>query len=279
MPEPSIDVDDFPTEESTGVPTATQLRRHAGDIVVDEDGTLIEALDIDGCVIIRAHDVTIRASRISCAGSEASPFPIRMMDGYSNLKIVDSEIDGLGKAPVALYGNNWTADRIDVHNSADGVRLGDNTTLRESYVHDLAPQPGLHSDAVQVLHGRNVTVQGNTLMAYNPTLDDPLNGAIQTGQLMGPLDDVLIEGNYMDGGSYTVRGGAVPRDRHHIGVYVFRDNVIGPNCGYGPVDGVGAPVRWDSSNVWLDTAQVIPADGRSVDSRCTKEHRSRALAE
>jgi hypothetical protein len=158
-----------------------------------------------------------------------------------------------------------------VHSSIDGVRLGSNTVLERSYVHDLSRRLESHNDTAQTLGGSGIRVIGNTLLAYNQLTDDPMNGAIQTGRLTSPLSAMLVEGNYMDGGSYTVRGGAGPRDGHLIENYVFRDNVFGPNCMYGPIDGVGSPVTWESNNRWTLNGEVIGRQGAVNKVHCLQQ--------
>ncbi|MDT0277349.1 hypothetical protein [Blastococcus goldschmidtiae] len=199
------------------------------------------------------------------------------MSGFGGLLIEDSEIDGMGKAPVGIYGADWTGRRLNVHSAIDGVRLESSTTLQDSYVHNLSRLPGSHNDAVQTLGGSEIVVENNTLLAYNPATDDPMNGVIQTGELSTQLDDVRVAGNYMDGGSFTVRGGAGPRDGDLIGDYTFEDNIIGPNCGYGPMHGVEPPVTWGAGNRWAVTGETILISGQDESVNCLKEHRSRVF--
>lgn len=258
----------FPTAQTTGVPRGTRLQRVTGDVMVRIDGTVLDGLEIRGCVVVRANRVVIRNSVIRCGGGRTTPFPVRVIDGFTGLLIEDTEIDGLGRAKVALLGSNWTARRVDVHHSTDGLRMGSNTTVERSYVHDLSRLAGTHNDAIQTIGGRNITIIGNTLLAYNAVTDDPMNGAIQTGRLHAPLSGVLVAGNYMDGGSYTIRGGAGPRDGHLISDYVFRNNIIGRNCMYGPVNGIEAPVTWEPNNRWVDSGEVIGMDTRANKRRC-----------
>lgn len=260
----------FPTADTTGVRSGTGLRSAAGDVMVRTDGTVIEGMDLEGCVVVRANDVIIRNSRIRCGGGAMTPFPVRIIDGFTGLLVEDTEIDGLNRAKVALIGSNWTARRIDVHSATDGLRMGTNTTVEDSYVHDLSRLPETHNDTVQTIGGNSIRIVGNTLLAYNQRTDDAMNGAIQTGRLHSPLVGMLVEGNYLDGGSYTVRGGSGPRDGHLITDYVFRDNLFGPNCMYGPVAGVGSPVTWEPNNRWADTGESIGLNSRANKLRCTQ---------
>lgn len=265
----------FPTSQTTGVPAGTRLTPSNGDIVIKKDGTVLDKLDITGCVTIRANNVSIRRTRITCAGKPGI-WPIRVYDGFKNTRVSDTEIDGAGIASVAVLGNNYSLTRVNVHNSTDGPRLGSGTSIVDSYVHDLARRPGTHNDTLQTIGGSNIVVRGNTLLAYKPSTDDPMNGAIQTGRLLTPLSNMLVEDNYLDGGTYTVRGGSGPRDGALITNYTFRNNTFGRNCGFGPVNGVDSPVTWEPNNRWIDTPdQPLTTDSKTNKKRCTKTNQAR----
>ena len=276
---PSVAVDSrvpagFPDASTTGVPAGVVLTPRVGDVVVKQSGTVLDGLDIQGCVTVRADDVTIRRSRIRCAGQPGN-WPVRIGVGFRGLLVEDVEIDGRGVATVAVQGENYTLRRVDVHDVIDGPRLGSNTVVEDSYIHDLTHLTGTHNDALQTLGGDNIIVRRNTLLAYNATTDDPNNGAIQTGSLSTPLTNMVVESNYMNGGSYTVRGGATPRDGDKITNYVFRHNVFGRECGFGPVSGIGAPVTWEHNNHWVDDpVNPILNDPIANKTGCTKRQRS-----
>jgi hypothetical protein len=265
----------YPDSRTTGVPAGTLLRPHQGDIAVRDDGAVLDRLDINGCVTVRADNVVIKRSRITCAG-QPGVWPIRVYTGFSGTKVTDVEIDGAGVASVAVLGDGYTLTRVNVHNSTDGPRLGAGSSIIGSYVHDLARRPKTHNDTLQTIGGSDILVRGNTLLAYKPSTDDPMNGAIQTGRLHSRLDRMLVEDNYLDGGSYTVRGGSGPRDAASIGLYVFRNNAFGHNCGFGPVNGVDPPVTWEPTNHWIDTPdQPLTTDSKANKRGCRKTARAR----
>jgi hypothetical protein len=264
----------FPSAASTGVPAGLKLTRQVGDVLLKGDGAVLEGVDLEGCVIVRADDVTIRNSRIRCAGRGSTPFPIRIHPGHKGLHVSHTEIDGLGAASVAIVGDNWVAAAVNIHNSVDGPRLSSNTILQDSYVHDLARRPRSHNDTVQTLGGEGAQVLRNTLLAYNQHTNDPMNGVLQTGRLLQPLKNTLVEGNYMDGGSYSVRGGSSGDGSGLITNYTFRNNQFGRNCGFGPVQGVDSPVSWDVSNTWADTGMSISAAPENNHKGCHKRAES-----
>jgi hypothetical protein len=221
----------WPGRETTGVPDGTDLEP-SGDLRITADGAVVDGLDIEGCVVVDASDVTIRNSRIRCADPDSAN-AVQITEGSRDFVMEDSEIDGLGKADIGVGWNNYTLRRVDIHSTADGVRLGSNTVVEDSWIHDLVRQGTLHGDAIQSTSGGNILVRGNTLDAFNAADDDLNNSAIMLGTETGQqlLADARFEGNYLNGGNYTVniRGDANLQD------VVFADNVYGPDHRYGPV--------------------------------------------
>jgi len=217
----------FPGPATTGVPTGTMLQS-SGALVITRDGAVLDGLDIDGCVDVKADDVTIRRSRIACARPTTA---VRLHDGYSGLTLEDVEIDGRGVVSTAVGFSHFTLRRVDVHNVIDGPRLGDGTTVEDSYVHDLVRADGSHNDALQITGGSGIVVRHNTLIAYREDTGDLFNAAVMIGSSSAPVDNLLIEGNYVDGGNYTVNfhDGLVASD------IVGRDNTFGPHHRYGPL--------------------------------------------
>lgn len=263
----------FPTAETTGVPKGLRLIQHVGNIDVRKDGTVLDRLDIAGCVTVRAHDVVIKRSRIRC-DDKPGIWPVRKYPGYRQLLVEAVEIDGAGSATVATFGEDMTLRRLNIHNVIDGPRLGSRTVVEDSYIHGLVHKPGTHNDTLQTIGGTDIVVRRNTLLAYSSRTDDPHNAALQTGRLHTPLARMVVQGNFLDGGSYSVRGGSGERDGHLITDYVFRDNVFGPNCGFGPASGIEAPVEWESTNRWYRSGRSVTADAQVERHGCDKRHRS-----
>ncbi len=230
----------FPDETTTGVPPGTSLQP-SGDLDIERSGTVIEGLDIDGCVDVRANDVTIRASRITCARPTTA---VRLFDGYGGLTLEDVEIDGSGVVSTAVGFSHYKLLRANIHHVIDGPRVGTATVVQDSYVHDLVRTDGSHNDALQVTGGSNIVVRHNTLDAYDEASGDYFNAAIQVGSSKAPVEDLLIEGNYLNGGNYTVN---FRPDLAASGI-VGRGNTFGPNHRYGPLARGDLPgVEWTGS--------------------------------
>lgn len=188
---------DFPGADDTGVPAGTSLRP-SGSLTVTEDGAVIDGLDVSGTITVRADGVTIRRTRVRTSGQR---FGINVATNTSGTVIEDVEIVGTDdNCSIGIVHGHYTLRRGDVSGCVDGLRAGSNTTVEHSYVHDLRWFPGAHSDALQSMGGSNIRIVGNTLEGrwQNST------AAIIMGTLAAQLKDVLIEGNQLSGGTYTV---------------------------------------------------------------------------
>ncbi len=216
---------------STGVPAGTRLAP-SGSISITQDGAVVEGLDIDGCVQVRAKDVTIRSSRIRCASAEGQ-VAVAIADSGDRLTVEDVEIDGRGSTAVCVGYSRYTLRRVNVHGCADGARFGHRVLIENSWIHDLVRIRTLHSDAVQTTSATDVVVRGNTLDANNTSRGDYNNAAIMLGSETGgrKVERVLIEDNHLDGGNYTlnVRADITATD------LVIRNNTFGTTSRYGQV--------------------------------------------
>lgn len=241
-----------PGPDNTGVPDGVELEPSDGLRIV-EDGTVVDGLDVDGCVVVAADDVVIKNSRIRCAEPESEP-AVRVMPGHRNLLVQDTEIDGLGEATMGVGYSGYHLLRVDVHGVNDGARLASNTVVEASWIHDLVRKGELHPDALQSTSGVNVLVRGNTLDAASD--DDLGNAAIMLGTETGDqlLSNAVFEDNYLNGGNYTVN---IRSDANLEGV-VFRGNVYGPDHRYGPVRSPDT-VRFDS-DTWDDSGEAVEVD-------------------
>jgi len=219
-----------PGPDDTGVPAGVTLRP-SGDLVLTEAGEVVDGLDVDGCVQVLASDVTIQNTRIRCGDPETANV-VQVGDGVTGLLVRDTEIDGLGTADIGVGWNDYTLLRVEVHGTNDGVRLGDDVTVERSWIHDMTRQGDLHPDCVQATQGSDIVVRGNTLDVYARDTGDLNNAAVMLGSETGSrrLERVLVEGNWFNGGNYTVN----VRQDATLDDVVFRDNVYGPDSRYGP---------------------------------------------
>ncbi len=185
----------YPDGSNTGVPAGTVLTPSSGDFTVRNDGAVIDGMDIDGCITIAASNVVIRDSRISCPG----PYGIHLDDriAATNLLIEDTEVDCENTQATGIAGHNLAAVRVNVHGCENGLAMDDNTSLTDSWIHDLFTGPGGHSDGIQS-GGQHVLIQHNTISNLSPggtsaVITDPSSTA-----------DFTVSGNILDGGGYPL---------------------------------------------------------------------------
>jgi hypothetical protein len=238
----------YPDASSTGVPDGITLRP-SGSLTIAEDGAVIDGLHVTGTITVTADDVIIRNTKITNTGYYA----VRIKDA-SGLVIEDSEIDGQSTGGAAVAFRGYTLRRVHIHHVAEGPRIsGDEVTIEDSYIHALVQVGDNHTDVVQIVGGRDIVISGNTLDAYNRETGSLGNAAVQMGEEEKPVRDCLIEGNYLNGGNYTVNAGGGGNEGAEC---TIRDNVVGRDARYGAQAFLGPRIVWES-NTWLDTGEVV----------------------
>jgi len=238
----------FPDANSTGVRPGVSLRE-SESITVTEDGAVIEGLHVFGRITIDADDVTIRDTLVQ---TSTNLYPILVEKGTTGAVIEYVEVDNEGSTGIGiLVRGQATIRNVDVHSANDGIRIqADDVVVENSFIHDLARISGGHHDAIQIRRGTNITISGNNLQAYHAGTDDPMNAAIQIGSLLGeePISNLLVVGNLMNGGNYTVNGGrATDLDSAR-----YADNRFGRDFRYGPVGNLHNSI-WEDTNVFHDS--------------------------
>lgn len=234
-----------PGPDTTGVPPGVVLRP-SDSITVEDDGAVIEGLDIDGTITVLANDVTIRNVRITTGDY----YPIRYFDNdNTGLLVEDTEIVGLsGNVTSAIAFANYTARRVNAHGMADGFKADSNVLIEDCWVHDLSNGEGEHNDGVQSTGGAGVTIRHSDLSGAN-------NAAVQTGDEGAATEDLLIECSWLFGGGYTLNirgsGDTVPVNTRIL------NNRFGRDAGYGPWT-LDDPNPTVEGNVYDDDDSPIP---------------------
>jgi hypothetical protein len=244
----------FPGPSTTG-PTTTTLSK-SGPLVVTTRGAVVENLEVTGSITVRADDVTIR----NVVVHNTSTYAVKNYG--SRLLLEDTELDGGRRGGTVISGGNWTGLRLDVHDAIEGPRMGSNTDLEHSWVHDLyrcpagaSCEPG-HVDAAQTTGGTNVTLVDNYLEAYNDSTRDPLNAALMIGEETAPVRNMTVTGNLFNGGNFSVNasGGGTTGAQA-----VFRDNWFQGSWRYAAAGNFGPGIDFDASNRLLTGQSVVPA--------------------
>ncbi len=128
-----------PGPTNTGVPPGTTLAP-SGSLEVTADGATVENLDITGSITVLANNVTIRKVRITTDDY----YPVRYFDNdNTGLVVEDSEIVGLsGNVTSAVAFQHYTARRLNVHGSADGLKADADVLIEDCWIHDSVKWPG-----------------------------------------------------------------------------------------------------------------------------------------
>lgn len=269
----------FPDENCTGW-EHTGVTLSNCDHLVDTNGTgdgwiwednPIKTFDkcyFSGNLTIQAPGITITRSQVHGSISHHGS------NGYSlrGLQLIDVELEQEGVAVPrgAIGGNDWSCVRCDAHHGVTGMHFGDNTHIRDSYVHDMQWLDGSHGSGIATGqdHGSNSTIIHNNIQCNRvngpPICSSALsiypeddNGDGQT------VKNVEVKENLFNAtGAYCVYAVSIPGSNIN-----FINNVFGkkfyPGCaGYGPVTGYGSAGGAWINNVWAEgsghTGQVDP---------------------
>ena len=231
-----------PGDSNTGVPSGRTLTP-SGSLTLRTANQVIDGLDINGSVDVEAPGVVIKNSRIH--GSDSYGVLVRS----GSVTISDSELYGFENA---IGGDDWKGFRLDIHGTyGDGVKLGSDVLLQDSWIHDLTPADGAHADGAQMQSGVvNLTVRHNVIDVSTAT---DANSAIFMAPDLGPSTDgpVDVTDNWLDGGNFTIFCVDGNNGQYFVQNISITGNRFGRHSAYGP-SRVNVPILW-ASNVWDDT--------------------------
>ena len=235
-----------------GVSDPNSLEPFDGDLTVRLDGQVVENLEIRGTLWIAANDVVVRNVWVY----SESAWTVYVEEGSATFENVEiGHPDFIGERGIG--GRNVTARLLDIHHVEDGIKLGDDSTYEQVHVHDLdSLSPDPHADAIQADGGSsNVMVRDSVLDSTGPLGTG--NAAVLLKSDLGPIDGVILDGNHLNGGAYTIfvrdGGNGYPTN------VTFTDNTFGPDFKFGLADIPGS-VAW-SGNTFEGTGQDLEPDG------------------
>jgi hypothetical protein len=267
MPRPSTC--GFPDVTNTGVTPGVGLAQVNGVVTLSQSGQVFENRQVTGSIVVTAPNVTIRNVRlIDTDGAYA--ISVKNAGSWNNSQanlVVDHvEINLNGHTDIkGIAFNGYTASHVFFHNGADCAHFGVNVAITDSLC-VLGPDANgdgnpdsrsfcngpEHFDGFQSDGGRNITLRHNTIR--NPCSQ---TSAILMSTNTSPIDSVVIDGNLMSGGGYTVYCGT---DEGGVATHeTYTNNVISkefyPKGGYwGPtlscekVDVAGGNL-WDGNYI------------------------------
>lgn len=250
----------------TGVSLSTNgiTINEEGDFIIEDDNTVIDSKRIDGCVIIRAKNVTIRRSLITNCQAYYNIWLQELPGGgnrdTSNFLMEDVEVDGnrvfTNAALVDDNGRGMTVRRMDMHDVADGPHPGENWLIEDSYIHDMyVCADECHTDSIQSAGAINVTLRHNTIL-NNPANNGTggKNAVVRIATEQGPVSGFVVDNNLLDGGNYAVQ----VRSQGHgapAGVVVTNNRIV-PTWRFAPYDFTGIPLTL-SGNYRDDTLEPL----------------------
>jgi hypothetical protein len=190
----------FPGAGNTG--PSGPLTLVNGNLTITTPGTYSN-LDVQGSVIVKAAGVTLSNIKIEPSGGD---FAVRnMSSGHVTLTDCDlgpSSSSGHGIQAAVVF-SDYTLNRCDVHGTADGLKANGNTTITNSWIHDLYCDGSYnHPDGIQVSAGSNVLIRHNTI--DNQCRDASGAPHLGVSDVMiksdqGPISNVSLDGNKMLG--------------------------------------------------------------------------------
>ncbi len=162
-----------------------------------------------------------------------------------------------------IYGGGYTARRLNLHESGgDGFKATHDVLVENCWVHHIGTNPGSHADCNQTRWGSNFIFRGNNFdipVGIGAPYKQNACFIIQTGD--GPIDNVLIEDNWLTGGNFTVyfenkwRPGSTNPNYGDPTNCRLLNNRFGREFRYGPLNTTGYVVV--SGNVWDDTGEPM----------------------
>lgn len=246
----------FPDASTTGVPAGTALTARSSSScnwVISTPGTVVDGVDLAGCVDVEASNVTIQNSRLS--GNTWWGVRLGVTNSSAtNLRILHSTIQAAqGKGPDSGGYDYGISDQgggsIEIgFDNISGYKDGTDITsgsIHDSYYHDLSTFNGAHVQDVYVYPGAGLTISHNTLI--NQASLTYTTAAVYIAPDAGHQHDVTMSGNLLAGGAYAFYGGDSTATNIVVSGNSFSTQVF-PNCG-----NYGTHAYWwpnNAGNVW-----------------------------
>lgn len=268
----------YPDHTNTGVPEGSELVKVPTDqaygpgwewdprgwLSVTTDGTLLENIEVEGNIDVRASNVVLDRVKVTIGGDT---FGISLRHTH-NVTIRNSEISGRdtgqGRLMVGIkdiYGDSTGTQVLgnDISRTATGVQVYGGL-IQDNYIHDLGQASGDHTNGTTDNggSGEELTIRHNTVMNQFAQTD-----AISLFQDFGRQANRLIENNLVAGGGYSIYGGANPGAPLPTQIRIVNNRFARkyfPHGGrYGPVTAFATKGAGNifSGNVWDDTNEPV----------------------
>lgn len=187
----------FPDAISTGPTSAAGTVVLNGNQTYSAAGQTVANTTINGCTVVRAANVTFRNVKFNANGCFWG-----VQSQSTGLSIVDSEITCGGANGTAIGSDGFALLRVDIHNCENGMDVGSNASLVDSWIHDMETDGGAHTDGAQIGQGsHDLTFRHNTIAMAAPGATSAIISWNEGGTQQ---QRVVIDNNLMSGGTYTL---------------------------------------------------------------------------
>jgi len=171
-----------------------------------------------GCIEIRAANVVIRNSKVSCGNAYAVYIDDR--NTSASVTIEDSIVDCKATNGTGLGEARFTVRRTEIIGCENGLDMNQSIDVRDSYIHDLYNGGGAHADGAQASGhwdpssssykpgALNITFVHNTIFGASDSgvlgTSAIISNRLTNGNPNGPDENWLIQGNLMGGGAVAL---------------------------------------------------------------------------
>ena len=215
----------WPSAANTGVPAGVTLTP-SGNLVVNTPGAVISGLDIRGTVYINAPNVTL----VNCNITSSEFYVVRISQGVTGAVVQNCTINGVGSGNDGSSGiaGQGTFIANNIYNVENGITLqGDNSVIRDNYIHDLKASGSPHYDGIQIDGGIS-----DTTITHNTVINDHgQTAALMIDNYFGPISNIKVDNNILVGGGYTIYSDAQFSGGSIAGVSITNNHVGGGQWG------------------------------------------------
>jgi len=203
----SISRGGFPGAGNTGVPDGVALTTYSGPMTVRVAGTVIDAKQVTGRLVIKAPDVVVRRSSV-----DGTVF----VERSGSLSMSDSTVDGGTSEDAAVSQSNFTLRRVEVVGARASVGCDGNCEVIDSWLHGQYMPPGSdwHGDGFLSNGGSDMVLRHNTLACDSEPTDNggACSAALAVYGDFAPVTNLTVEGNLFvpSPAGYCMYGGYDP---------------------------------------------------------------------
>lgn len=270
-PPESVEYGDFPTMDNTGPTVSIDSLRPSGSIKSEENGQVIEGLDVESRIKITHDDVTVRNVRLRFDSGSYGLHVAKKNDDTCPQNVVFENVevsgtDDLDDESIAVYSPcPFTLRDSRIFDVGSAVRITNGTVIENNFIlaNHILPGSDSHRSAIGLNGGRDHVIVNNNIDCDGKGC----SGALVMYGDFAPVENVLIEHNLFNStGSYCTYAGSLDSKPHPVATDVrYIDNEFGrkyfPTCGrYGPVAGRdsdgGHDFVWEN-NTWADTGEPV----------------------